>query len=268
MLEHNNIQVIRDLLPGNDMPVVCFIPGLMGDETFWQSQVVPLNEKGYSVVRLVPPGHGNNPFTNEALTLKGLATSVGVVLAELAEEGEMHRPVHLVGLSFGGIIAQCVALENRAPLASLVLCSTMASFPTPDTEIWRSRRQGILDAGNCVESAMANIQRWLPSSFKDDHPAIWQGIFDSAANMSPLGFVRSLEAIQGLDLWQNLSEIATPTLVIRGAEDGDCPLENKQRMASLIPAAEFLEIADCQHFPNIQQPELFNRQLIEWLDRH
>jgi 3-oxoadipate enol-lactonase len=72
-------------------------------------------------------------------------------------------------------------------------------------------------------------------------------------------------AIMRLDLLGKLSGIKTRTLFICGADDQGTPPSGMREMHRLVAGSRYIEIAPGAHLPNIEQPEAFNRALIDFL---
>ena len=64
-----------------------------------------------------------------------------------------------------------------------------------------------------------------------------------------------------------LENLKVPTLVIGGDEDLASPPEEVQGMAELIPGAKFTIIPKAGHVSNLEQPELFNQSIQEFLGK-
>ena len=64
-----------------------------------------------------------------------------------------------------------------------------------------------------------------------------------------------------------LRNLKVPTLVIVGEEDLASPLEEVQDMAKHIPGAKFTIIPKAGHVSNLEQPELFNQSIQEFLGK-
>jgi 3-oxoadipate enol-lactonase len=68
-----------------------------------------------------------------------------------------------------------------------------------------------------------------------------------------------------VDLREELASIRCPTLVIAGARDPTVPLAAKELLARRIPGARLLVIPGSRHATNIDQPEAFNRAVLEFV---
>ncbi len=254
--------IAYDLLGPETGPVVCFTHSLAADGGMWAEQVPALLQQGFRVLRLDMRGHGGSGPVPGDYTMGALAGDVATVLDALGI-----ARVHFVGLSIGGMLGQAFAVEHGAKLISAVWCDTLPSSPaSPDA--WNERIATVRAANSLAPLADATTGRWLTDAFKARNPARWRQIRDTVLGTTPAGYIGCCAAILGFDFTGQLPSVRIPTLVVCGAEDAGTPPEQNQRIASLVPGARYVEIADARHFPNVEHPEIFNRALLGWLDQH
>ena len=67
------------------------------------------------------------------------------------------------------------------------------------------------------------------------------------------------------DYTPRLAEVRAPTLIVHGAGDTLVPLAWAERAQRLIPDAHLSVLPGAKHWPPREQPEVFNRLLIEFL---
>jgi pimeloyl-ACP methyl ester carboxylesterase len=77
---------------------------------------------------------------------------------------------------------------------------------------------------------------------------------------------RALKATRGYDATPLFGRIDCPALLLCGACDEVSPSAKWAAAAPLFPDAEFVEIPSSGHSPMLEQPELFNVALLDWLD--
>lgn len=149
----------------------------------------------------------------------------------------------VVGVSFGGMVAQELAIRHPHMVEGLVLACTSpggeggASYPLHTLQHMnredRARHMiGISDTTRDAAWAKAN-------------PALYEQ-FVSFAAADPyadepghaMGQRRQLEARAAHDAWDRLDQIHCPTLICAGRTDGIALPETQEKMASRIPRAE------------------------------
>lgn len=159
-------------------------------------------------------------------------------------------PCHVVGVSFGGMVAQELAIRRPALVQRLVLVATSSggaggsSYPID--------RLALLDA-----SRRADLERALADTRHDpqwqlQHADLMAGTWLPSAgqegtSLDPAsGAHKQLMARRHHDTWSQLSSIDAPTLICAGRYDGVAPLTNSMALASRIPDAR-LAIFDAGH---------------------
>jgi pimeloyl-ACP methyl ester carboxylesterase len=118
---------VLDAAPtGQTRGTALLVPGYAGSKEDFAAVVEPLAGAGYRVAALDLPGQYQSPGPDEraAYTVPWLG-SVVVEVADALGDG----PVHLLGHSFGGLVARAAVLAGPARFRSLVLlCSGPAAI--------------------------------------------------------------------------------------------------------------------------------------------
>jgi len=249
-----------DLAGSETGPVVCFTHSLSSDGGMWAEQLPPLFAAGFRVLRLDMRGHGGSDPGTGDYTMGRLAADVAHAIDFLGLDR-----VHYIGLSIGGMLGQAFAIEHAAKLKSLMLCDTLPATPADAKAAWGPRVEAVKKANSLEPLADPTMERWFTDAFKPRKPARWKEIRETIAATTPAGYLGCATAIQNFNFLAKLPTLRMPTLVVCGAEDpGTPPAENK-RIASLVPGARYEEIPATRHFPNVEQPEVFNRIMMSWL---
>ena len=87
------------------------------------------------------------------------------------------------------------------------------------------------------------------------------------AENDPLAYRATLWAVLRFDGRRDLDRILVPTLVVAGAEDTTVSMEAKRELATRIPNAWLEVVPNSGHATPLDQPEAFNRLLLEFLRR-
>jgi 3-oxoadipate enol-lactonase len=197
----------------------------------------------------VPPG----PYTmaDFADDAAGLLSAIG--WAEAA----------VVGVSFGGMVAQELALRHPRRVNRLVLACTSsggaggASYPLHELVQ--------LPLEERLVRTLELSDRRMDTDWRTAHPAEWERAaapFRARATVGAgepgrdLGGRLQLQARQGHDTWDRLGAISCPTLVCGGRYDGIAPPENLERLAAAIPGAT-LEMFEGGHLFLLQDRTAF-----------
>ena len=170
----------------------------------------------------------------------------------------------ILGTSFGGRVALEVALASPQRVKGLVVIGSGAG-PVADPAAG-FRRSARLRAGELVQVAaeMEAIISHMPGS---SGPATREAFIAMMRTQGADFIARQADALaKRVDLWPRLHEISFPALMLWGAHDQFSPATDGQRMASLIPGARYVELADCGHFPTLEYPSETAAALLRWLE--
>ncbi|MGE5271024.1 MAG: alpha/beta fold hydrolase [Thiohalocapsa sp.] len=262
-LQLDGRNIAYDLLGPETAPTVCITHSLASDGGSWAEQVPALLQAGFRVLRLDMRGHGGSDPIAGDYTMTALADDVAQALAVLA----IPR-VHYIGLSIGGMIGQAFALAYGERLISAMWCDTLPASPQGGRDVWDQRIGTVRRANSLMPLADATVERWLTAGFKAAHPGRWQQIRDTVIGTTPSGYLGCCAAILDFDFVPRLPEVRVPLLVLCGENDAGTPAADNRRLAGLVPGARYEEMAGCLHFPNVEQPDRFNRLMLGWLETH
>lgn len=154
------------------------------------------------------PGTGQSPASIVPLTMKQHSQLVLLILVEMNI-----FQCDLVGYSWGGVLAQCLAMEEGSPVRNLILIATSAGGLTSIYSLffWADVYQKTLSDSGCKliaaeDSSLAQLQIFF---------RLW-------------GLSSQVFAVNTHSHLHQLSEIQQPTLVISGREDRVLPTFNQQ----------------------------------------
>lgn len=172
----------------------------------------------------------------------------------------------VMGVSFGGMVAQELILRFPEKVRALALACTSAggaggaSFPLH--ELARLPEQERL-ARHLAVSDLRRDARWRTAN-----PERWAHLLQiarerqSEARHQP-GAQLQLEARAGHDTWNRLERISKPVLLAAGRYDGIAPAANMQALAQRIPEAE-LQFFEGGHLFLVQDKDAYPH-IIQWL---
>lgn len=260
LLTLNDRRVHYDLVGDSGAPVVCFTHSLAADGGMWAEQVPALLAAGFAVLRVDMRGHGGSDPVPGEYTFDDLAGDLVAILDALGI-----ARVHLVGLSVGAMIGQAFAPVHPGRLLSLVLCDTQSAAGEGAKGAWSMPLAMVRQRNSVAPVATGMLRAWLSDEYKAAHPSRYEQIRQTILATTPAGFESCVGAMSTFDHTAILPAIATKTLVICGAEDPMTKPAEARKVAELIPGARYEEIAKARHLCNVEQPDAFNRLLLEWL---
>lgn len=239
-------------------PWVTLSHSLTTDLSMWDQLAVALAPT-FTVLRYDTRGHGKSSAPDGAYSFDQL----GGDLLGLLDALQIAR-THFVGLSMGGMIAQHLALQAPQRLDKLVIASSTSRIPPEAAAIW-DERVAQARAHGTAALAEATLGRWFTPAFRSARPDLMARIAAMIAATPVDGYVGCAEAIRRLDLTARLPNIATPTLVVVGADDPGTPPAASEVIAAAIPGARLEIIPSASHLCCIEQAEIFNRLVIDFL---
>lgn len=200
---------------------------------------------------------GDTANPEQHATLAMLADDAKALLDALG-----HATAHVFGTSFGGRVAQALAVSQPEVVRHLVLGSTWPlqvsiAHANPEVAQALARLRGQLP-----ESAEQMAEYFYPSAYLQAHPAARRH-FASAPARSARSERRAAATGDMPDM--DISRIETPTLLIAGALDRVVPTALTLSMAQSIRGSRSIVLPDVGHLAVTQAPALVARHLIEFL---
>ena len=245
--------------PGT-LPLLCLHGGPGSSHTYF-TRLERLADEGRQVVLYDQLGCGDSdrPDHDSLWTLELFVSEVQAVRDHLGLDR-----VHLLGTSWGGMLAQEYALTRPAGLESLVLSSTLAS-----ADQWVSEARRLLaalgpDAGE-DEFDAAHFCRLDPPPPEMAIMATKRNPRVYEAMWGPNEFTCT-GRLKGWTTVDRLGEIRLPTLVLRGGYDM-CTPAIAQVLLDGIAGSELVVLEHSAHAPVVEEPERYRAVVGDFLSR-
>ena len=251
---------------GDGTPVI-FVHEFAADSRSWEPQVkffsrryrcIAYNARGY------PPS--DVPRDPEAYSQAHAVDDIAAVLRHLGI-----RKAHVCGLSQGGYATLHFGIRYPQMALSLAICGA-GHGSDPDT-----RAQFLKDGGELADrmerlGMEEGIQHYAASPYRvplrHKDPRGYEEFRRQFAEHSNIGSALTMRGYQLrrptiYELERDIEKITVPTLIITGDEDGPC-LEPGLFMKRKIRSAGLLVIPNSGHSVNLEEPDLFNRALLDF----
>lgn len=247
---------------GEGHPLVFLHSGLTNSQMWnaqWESfaqhyRAIRYDLRGFGWSR-IPPG----PYSNRE-DLSQLLRFLGVERA------------YLVGSSMGGYLAIDFALEHPEMVAALVLIGSGVSGEQPSDfllERWKEI-DAAAEGGDIAQAVELELQLWVdgPGRSPGSAPAVMR---EEVRRMNTHNFERAPEQEQGQQQGleppaiARLAEIHVPTLVLVGNQDVPDKLASADVLERGIAGARKVVMPGVAHLPSMEQPEAFNRLVLDFL---
>lgn len=254
----NDIQINYELTGQEGAPVVMLSHSLASSMVMWDPQLVSL-ESQFQVLRYDMRGHGDSGAPDGAYTLELLVEDAMALLDALSID-----TVHFVGLSIGGMIGQGLGLSHGDRLKSLTLCDTSAIMPDEAQPVLQERIAAAREDG-MADQIEGTLERWFTPQYLQDNPPEVEMIRQQIAATPLAGYIGCSEALRGLNYLERLSAIKLPTLIMVGEEDPGTPVAASEAIHERIVGSRLIILPTARHLSNIEQADLFNRSLMDFL---
>lgn len=235
---------------------VLLIHGLGGDHQNWLYQIPALCSR-YPILRVDLRGHGASSAAADDFSVADMALDLVRLLRVLGIE-----KVHVVGLSLGGVVAQQFALDYPYATASALLAGTFCAIPDAMREV-ATESLRFMDANSMAAIAASRIT----AAFSDAvNPTLRGYLIDRIAANDKDAYLRAARAAMRFSVADRLAELNAPTLVVVGELDRVTPPVLSETLASRIAGARLVRIPAAGHICIMEQPDAFNRVMLEFLD--
>jgi 3-oxoadipate enol-lactonase len=228
------------------------------DGSFWGGMPETLALR-HRVLRLDLRGFGRSSLGEQAVP-------ISVYAADVDEAIRRHgfRQPTVLGLSFGGMVAQTLALDYPGVVSSLVLCGCPGGIPEAARGALRER--GISAERDGMESIIEpTIDRWFTTGLTDTMVA--QRVRTRLRQNSVRAWSEGWRAIADFDATSSLSRIHVPTLVIAGEADAATSAAASAALAAAIPGARLEILAGAPHMMQLETGSQFTEAVADFLAR-
>jgi pimeloyl-ACP methyl ester carboxylesterase len=238
-------------------PPLLLIHGLGSSGRDWEKQIDSF-AKEFRVITFDLRGHGLSGKPPGPYSIGMFANDTLALIAALKI-----APLHMVGISMGGMVAFELAVGYPEILRSLTIVN---SYPEMRVETLREhlqvwRRFLSLEVLGMRGTGVILGRHLFPKPDQND----LRGLFVTRWSENDKSAYReALRAILNWDVEAQLGEIRCPVMVVASDQDY-MPLEEKQAYVAKIPNAKLVVIEDARHAVTVEKPEHFNAILEKFL---
>lgn len=205
------------------------------------------------------PGHGETAVPNAPYGIEELSAQLGGVLRR-----EGIARAHVMGISLGGLVAQCFAASEPAMVDRLVLCDTTPRYTEEARAMWAVRAAGA--RANGPASLLPGIEPiWFTPDFIAAAPPAVQLVRETFRRCSGEGYALACEALAAAELRPLAPRIKAPTLVICGSEERAPFLDAARWLGEHIAGARVEFIPHAAHASVLEQPARVEALVREFL---
>lgn len=242
-------------------PAVVFIHGLTQDHTLFAAQRDAFAES-HTFIAYDVRGYGQTDRAYDPpYDLDLLVADLRALLIAL----EMPRAT-LVGFSLGGLVSQLFAIKHPSMVAALVIVDSVAQF-SPESKAMFAKRAQIAETQGIQSLADGMLSRWFTPEFHARNPERIARFRQQILANDPATVAATCRLAATLNFLDKLPLVTAPTLVLVGEHDLGNPLPKAREIKERIPGAELAVIPEAAHTGPVEQPETFNRMVLDFLHR-
>jgi 3-oxoadipate enol-lactonase len=249
---------VLDPNPGG-APAVLFLHGLGATSNSWQLQFPVFVKAGFRPLAPDVPGFGDSPYDGRGWNIPRVAAQMAELLNEIKT-----GPVHVVGLSMGGVIAQQFAHDFPQLTKKLVLVSTFSVLRPDSLSGWFYFLRRMLAVSLLGLTAQAKVvaKRVFPDQ---DQEMLREFLVATISDADKRAYRAAMRSLGLFDSRKWLGKITMPTLVVTGTEDTTVSPKRQKFLAETIPEARQVYIEKAGHAVSVDQADAFNKILLEFL---
>lgn len=264
----NGVQLNVEI--GGEGPPLVLLHGFTGSAASWRAHSAVFSKKFKTLaIELLGHGTSDSPADPARYRMEQCVEDLTAVFDRLGL-----RRLNLLGYSMGGRVALHVAAADSERIGTLLLESASPGIAGQDERQARVASDEALANSIEQQGLEAFVERWshlpifasqafLPEVVRADLRA-------QRLSNSPRGLANSLRGLgAGVPppLWDQLKDMRTPTLLIAGGLDQKY-VSIARAMAAALPAGWLGIIPDAGHAAHLEQPEAFDRLVLEFLAEH
>ena len=233
--------------------------GMGADRTMWQHQMAEFACNGFYVIAPDLLGHGQSSKVKHLALRDWENQIIDLLRAHQRDTGI------LIGVSMGGVIAQSFAVHHPEMVSQLVVSDTFAELKTPlERALGRSQIVGfwlfkLLGPATMAKGMASTYQAAFAQPAKD-----YFSQMALEADFEQLILAR--QAINRIDIVEQLRTLKIPTLVMVGDQFGLFFIEINRKIAHAIKDAKFVVLKEAMDPSNLVNPASFNRETLSFLN--
>jgi proline iminopeptidase len=254
---------------GQGAPIL-FVHEFASDHRGWEPQMREFGKRhrciAYSARGYTP---SDVPADKDAYSYQHVMRDAVAVLDHLKIDS-----AHLIGLSMGGYTSLQVALNHPGRVRSMVLAGTGSGSERWYTQDFHKHSRELGDqfereGSAAVAKSYGMGPSRLPFLLKD--PRGFAEFTARLAEHDALGSANTSRGFQGArpslyDFANEIRNLAVPALIVVGDEDERC-IEPSLFLKDVMPAAGLVVLPKTGHVVNLEEPDLFNEVVGDFLAR-
>lgn len=245
---------------------VTFVHGAGGSSSIWFKQIRDF-KKHYNVLLLDLRGHGNsNQQIKKAFKQKYTFSSLASDILEVLDFLKIEKS-HFVGISLGTILIRQLAEMNPERVQSMILGGAILKM--------NFRSQILMKLGNMFKYVLPYLVLYKFFAFvimpNKNHKQSRLLFINEAKKLYQKEFIRWFKLTAEINpvlKWFRQVELNIPTLYVMGEEDYMFLPSVRKVVENHYKSSKLFVVASCGHVVNVEQPSIFNKEVIAFIKLH
>ena len=241
---------------GSGVPVV-FVHAATGSSRVWEYQRPVFASRGHRVITYDRRGYGRSVADPSGPQPGTGADDLNALMDYL----KIDR-FHLVGTAAGGFVAWDFALSYPKRLRSLVVANSIGGVQDPEYQeaMQRLRTPDFL--------AMSPDMRELGPAYRVSNPSGAERWKELERTARPTSAQPPAQTFRNRVTFARLETITVPTLLLTGDADMYAPPPIMRMFAARVKSSQTAVIPEAGHSGYWEQPEFFNRTVLDFIRKH
>jgi pimeloyl-ACP methyl ester carboxylesterase len=242
---------------GNGVPLV-LLHAATGSSQVWEHQLPAFTAAGYRVIAYDRRGFGRSTITSSGEQPGTGADDLQALIGHLGIDR-----FHVLGTAAGAFVALDYALSFPQRLRSLVIANSIGGVQDEEyQELGRRLRPAP------QFNALPPEFRELGPSYRAADPQGTARWMELARTNQPEGRPAPAQTMRNRVTFSLLEKIQVPTLLLTGDADLYAPPPVLRLFAARMKNSESVIVPEAGHSAYWEQPEIFNRAVLEFVRRH
>jgi 3-oxoadipate enol-lactonase len=243
--------------------MVLFLHGIGGNKKNWKNNI-NFFSKNFLTVAWDTRGYGDSDDYNGELDFDNILDDLKKVIDFFKK-----TRAHIVGLSMGGQIATLFYDKYPNYVKTLTLCDTHFGLsnlsPTEIEKFINLRKEPLLN-GKVPKDIAPSVASTLIGD--NNNISAYNQLVESMSLLHKESYLKTIESSMRTEHRHIFKNIKVPTLIMVGELDTLTPPSMSKSIMNEIKGSYLKIIPKAGHLINIEEPDIFNQNLIQFLDKH
>ena len=242
--------------------LLIFLHGIGGNKDNWDLNF-PILSKHFLCVAWDTRGYGESEDYKGELLFNDIINDLLSIYKYFDK-----KKAHIIGLSMGGQIACLFYEKHPEKVKSMVLCDTHFGLGNLEkkeiNKFIKSRKKPLLEGLQPKDIALP-VSKSLVGNL--NNKAAIKELVNSISKLHKESYLKTIDASMSTFHDHIFSQIDIPTLVLVGENDTLTPPSMALEIHKLIKNSKLSIISDAGHLTNIENPKMFNDQVLKFLKK-